>query len=153
MPSVWPFDHHILVPCSVLNALEVLRHDVPTIHASREEEAVAIGCGLLLAGKQPLVALQNSGLANSLNTIGSLAQAYNIGLCLLVSVRGDSGDPNPAQKPIGRATRALLSALQIPHSTVHHPDELGAILPATAKTARDQQRPHAVLIDRAVVNA
>ncbi|MCC2334736.1 hypothetical protein [Cellulomonas wangsupingiae] len=153
MSERWPFSHHVLVPCSLLAALDVLKAPVDTVHAAREEEAIAIGCGLVLGGGAPLVAMQNSGLASALNTLGSLAVAYQIGVCLLVSVRGDEADSNPAQRPVGRATRALLDSLDVPHSTAKHPADLWMLLPDAARSAARDRRPHAVLIDREVVDA
>ncbi|QZN86660.1 hypothetical protein [Cellulomonas sp. C5510] len=153
MSELWPFSHHVLVPCSLLAALDVLSSSVETVHAAREEEAIAIGCGLVLGGGTPLVAMQNSGLASALNTLGSLAVAYRIGLCLLISVRGDDADPNPAQQPVGRATRALLGSLDVPHATAGDPTDLRLLLPDSARSATQHRRPHAVLIDRQAIDA
>ena len=47
------------------------------IIASREEEAIGIAAGMLLAKSPSLVFMQNAGFANSISTITSLIQLYN----------------------------------------------------------------------------
>lgn len=65
------FSHLVLVPCSILTTTALAGAETQTIYAAREEEAVAIAAGLHLAGASPLVAFQNSGLANSFNEVFS----------------------------------------------------------------------------------
>ena len=48
----------------------------------REDEAIGIAAGAFLAGKSPVVLMQNSGLGNSLNALTSLNLIYSIP-CLL----------------------------------------------------------------------
>src|SRR5438093_7284694 len=102
----------------VLRDFEARFRDVRLILAMREEEASGIAAGLYLGGRKPAVMLQSSGLGNSLNAITSLLVPYQIPVLLIVSMRGDAGEWNAAQIPMGRAVRAILDAVGIPHSTV-----------------------------------
>lgn len=82
------------VPCSLieapLNYLE--QHQVmPHIKAANEGQALAIAGGAYLAGKQPVVYLQNSGLGNIINPLTSLHQLYDLPALLLVTWRGRPG--------------------------------------------------------------
>ena len=92
--------------------------DVRLVLATREEEAFGIAAGLYLGGRRPAVMLQSSGLGNSLNAITSLVLPYQIPMLILVSMRGDPGEWNSAQVPMGRAVRSIFDAIGIPHSTV-----------------------------------
>jgi len=70
------------VPCSELK--ETL-YDLDYIQATREDEAIGIAVGAYLAGKRPLVFMQNSGLGVSINAILSLLKPYDIEIQLLIT--------------------------------------------------------------------
>ena len=55
--------------------------------------------------------LQSSGLGNSLNALTSLILPYQIPMLMVVSMRGDAGEWNAAQVPMGRAVAPILDAL------------------------------------------
>src|SRR5207237_6066550 len=101
----------------VLRDFEARFRDVRLILAMREEEAFGIAAGLYLGGGKPAVMLQSSGLGNSLNAITSLMLPYRIPALIVVSMRGDEGEWNAAQMPMGRAVGAILDAIGIPHVT------------------------------------
>jgi sulfopyruvate decarboxylase alpha subunit len=92
--------------------------DVRLLLATREEEAFGIAAGLYLGGRLPTVLLQSSGIGNSLNAITSLLLPYQIPVLMVVSMRGDAGEWNAAQVPMGRAVRAIFDAIGVPHTTV-----------------------------------
>src|SRR5580704_14963059 len=92
--------------------------DVRLLLATREEEAFGVAAGLYLGGRLPTVMLQSSGLGNSLNALTSLLLPYQIPVLIVISMRGDAGEWNPAQEPMGRAVRPVLDAMDIPHATV-----------------------------------
>jgi sulfopyruvate decarboxylase subunit alpha len=102
----------------VLRGFEYQYRDVRLILATREEEAFGIAAGLYLGGRLPAVMLQSSGLGNSLNAITSLLIPYQIPVLAIVSMRGDSGEWNAAQVPMGRAVRAIFESIGMPHATV-----------------------------------
>lgn len=105
------YDATPMVPCSELNDIFDLQGLPGAVFCSREEEAVAVGAGLHIAGRRPLVLMQSSGLMSSLNTVGSLLVAYALPVTLLVAMRGGAGEQNPAQVPTGRAVQPALGAL------------------------------------------
>lgn len=141
------FTHHVLVPCSILTTLKLpgMRAGVGKIYAAREEEAVAIASGLHLGGSWPLLAFQNSGLANSFNTIGSLAVSYRIPLCLLITMRGGPNDANATQIPIGRATTSMLDALGTNYTVIGDQDHVAAATLEAQRSAAETSEPHFVL--------
>jgi sulfopyruvate decarboxylase subunit alpha len=106
----------------VLRELEEQFHDIRLVLATREEEAFGIAAGLYLGGRLPTVMLQSSGLGNSLNAVTSLLLPYQIPVLIVVSMRGDAGEWNAAQMPMGRAVRSIFDAIAIPHTTVESPD-------------------------------
>ena len=55
--------------------------------------------------------MQNSGLGNCVNALASLNTATRIPMVLVMSQRGDIGEFNPAQVPMGQFIEPLLGVL------------------------------------------
>jgi sulfopyruvate decarboxylase TPP-binding subunit len=68
---------------------------------TREEEAIGIATGMSLSGEKSLVFMQNAGFANSISTITSLVQLYEIPLILLIGWRGFLKNDAPEHEKIG----------------------------------------------------
>jgi sulfopyruvate decarboxylase alpha subunit len=144
--------HVVYVPDNPLaHLLNVLARDHPHVCqtlATREEEAVGIASGLYLGGVRPAVLMQSSGLGNCANAIGSLLVAYQIPVVFVMSMRGDPGEWNWAQVPLGRAVRPILDALGVPHVSVDRADAAESIVRATCETAFSVRLPAACLLPR-----
>ena len=134
----------------VLRDFDERFRDVRLVLATREEEAFGIAAGLYLGGRRPAVMLQSSGLGNSLNAITSLVLPYRIPMLMLVSMRGDLGEWNSAQVPMGRAVRSIFDAIGVSHSTVESADAAADTVRLAAATAFDTQMPVACLLPRKV---
>ena len=104
------------VPCNLLGSVIELLDAGPVRHVpvTREEEGVGIAAGVALAGRRPLVLMQNSGLGNCVNALASLTRLYELPLFLLMSHRGGVTERIVAQKPMGAAAPAVLDVLGIP---------------------------------------
>ena len=61
---------------------------------TREEEGIGIASGLALAGRKPVLVIQDNGLGNALTALTTFPQAYHIPIFLLVSQRGGLGEYN-----------------------------------------------------------
>jgi len=144
--------HVVYVPDNPLSHLLAgLSRDYPHIRqtpATREEEAVGIASGLYLGGVRPAVLMQSSGLGNCANAIGSLLVAYQIPVVFVMSVRGDPGEWNCAQVPMGRAVHPILDSLGVPHASVDRPEEAESIVRAICETAFSARVPAACLLPR-----
>jgi sulfopyruvate decarboxylase subunit alpha len=112
----------------------------------REEEAVGILTGLFLGGQRGAMLIQSSGLGNALNALGSLAMAYRIPFPLLVSLRGELGEFNPAQLQMGRAVPGCLDALNIRHVTLRSEADLPTIVTGALKTCFTAEEPFGLLL-------
>ena len=134
----------------VLRVLADRFPDVRTILATREEEAFGIAAGLYLGGARPAVLLQSSGLGNSLNAITSLLVPYKIPVLMVISMRGDTGEWNDAQVPMGRAVRPICDAIGVPHVTVETGGRAQEFIALAAQTAFATRVPGACLLPRRV---
>jgi phosphonopyruvate decarboxylase len=105
------------VPCSFLRPFidRVIDSDsLEYIAATNEGEALAIAAGAQLAGRQPVVMLQNSGLGNLVNPLASLTNPFRIPVLLIVTLRGDPAlRDEPQHEVMGRTTRAMLDLLGV----------------------------------------
>ena len=99
----------------VSHVLDVLWADPEcrVVTTTREEEAVGLLSGAWLAGQRGALLMQNSGLGTCTNALASLNMASMIPMVLVMSHRGDLGEFNPAQVPMGRAVTHILDALGI----------------------------------------
>jgi sulfopyruvate decarboxylase subunit alpha len=146
--------HVVYVPDNPLShVLEILGRDYRDVHATlatREEEAFGIAAGLYLGGHLPTVMLQSSGLGNSLNALTSLLTPYQIPVLMIVSMRGDRGEWNAAQVPMGRAVRGILDSIGVPHATVESADAAAETVRLAGKTAFGTRTMGACLLPRSV---
>jgi sulfopyruvate decarboxylase subunit alpha len=124
--------------------------DVRLLLATREEEAFGVAAGLYLGGRLPTVMLQSSGLGNSLNALTSLLLPYEIPVLIVISMRGDAGEWNAAQMPMGRAVRPILDAMTIPHATVESAEVAADTVRLAGAAAFESRRPTACLLPRRV---
>jgi sulfopyruvate decarboxylase subunit alpha len=122
--------------------------DVRLLLATREEEAFGIAAGLYLGGKLPAVMLQSSGLGNSLNALTSLLLPYQIPVLMIISMRGDLGEWNAAQVPMGRAVRSILQSIDIPHVTAEGAGTTAETVRLAGTTAFGTRLPGACLLPR-----
>ena len=83
------------------------------IITTREEEAIGIASGMLLADSPSLVFMQNAGFANSLSTITSLVQLYQIPVLFLIGWRGYLKNDAPEHIKIGEIQPSLLNSLEL----------------------------------------
>ena len=117
-----------------------------------EEEGVAMLCGAWLGGDKGVLLLQSSGVGNCVNML-SLSVLHRTPLPMIVTMRGDFGEFNPAQVPMGKATQPVLEAMG---ALVHRADTPGDVAPtvdATLRMAFNTFRPTATLIGQRVIGA
>ena len=80
---------------------------------TREDEAIGIAAGFALSKSNSLVFMQNAGFANSISTITSLIQLYEIPLIFLIGWRGFLSDDAPEHVKIGKIQPKLLNTLSL----------------------------------------
>jgi len=146
----------VYVPDNPLShVLGAFEHDYPDVRlllATREEEAFGIAAGLFLGGRRPTVMLQSSGLGNSLNALTSLMLPYQIPALVVISMRGDAGEWNAAQVPMGRAVRSILDAIGVPHATVDTAAAAQETVHLIGRTAFGTRLAGACLLPRRITN-
>jgi len=145
------FDFFAGVPCSLVQSLiALLEERGGYIPETREDAAIGLAAGASLAGKQPLVIMQNSGLGVCLNALASLSLLYHLPCLLLITWRGYQGKDAPEHLIMGDILPTLLATLQIPHRILDAATVQDAIRWAT-ETLRQSRQPVALLLPPGVL--
>jgi sulfopyruvate decarboxylase alpha subunit len=122
------------------------------ITLTTEEEGIGIATGCWLGGERAMIAMQSSGVGNCINALG-LPAAFRAPCLMLVTMRGQWGEFNPWQVPMGQAARPALEAMAVKCFPVDRAAEVGETFAAAADMAFHGGFSAAVLIGQRVVGA
>ena len=120
------------------------------VRLTSEEEGVALLAGAWLGGEKGVLLMQSSGVGNCVNLLG-LPLACRFPLVMLVTMRGEPGESNPAQVPMGSAAGRVLEAMGVRVSRAEREDEVAGALAGALNQAYATESPHAVLIAQGVL--
>jgi sulfopyruvate decarboxylase subunit alpha len=138
------FGPFLATPCGVLAPLlDAFGPNLITV--SREETAVGVAAGAALAGRRPVVLMQNSGFGASVNALASLIKPYAIPILLVVSLRGVTPDATTENLAMGTMTVPILDLLGIAHRTLD-PDRYGDQVAWASAELSTRRRPAALLV-------
>ena len=140
------FDFFTGVPCSLVKALlaELERRGL-YLGDVREDAALGVAAGAYLAGRRPVVIMQNSGLGVSLNALGSLHLLYRIPCLLVITWRGWQGKDAPEHLVMGDVLPRLLDLFGVPFR-VPEAAELERDVDWAAATIAETRRPVALVV-------
>jgi sulfopyruvate decarboxylase subunit alpha len=145
------FDFFTGVPCSLVKSLiATLEERGGYIPETREDAAVGLAAGAYMAGKLPVVIMQNSGLGVSLNALSSLSLMYNFPALLLITWRGYQGKDAPEHLIMGDILPVLLETLKIPYRTLSA-DTVPEALHWAVDTLQQTTKPVALLLPPGVM--
>jgi sulfopyruvate decarboxylase alpha subunit len=117
---------------------------------STEEEGIGLAVGAWLGGERSVLLMQSSGVGNVINVLGTVKEC-RIPLVSIVTMRGEEGEFNPWQVPMGQATRTVLEAMG---TVVHRPgsaEDIAPTLNAALRLAYNSYASVAVLIPQRVI--
>jgi len=117
---------------------------------STEEEGIGLAAGAWLGGERSALLLQSSGVGNCINQLGTVSEC-RFPLLMLVTMRGQKGEFNPWQVPMGQATPAVLEAMGVVVEEANEAEEIAPVVDAAARLAFGSYQAVAVLISQAVI--
>ncbi|MGE0826883.1 MAG: thiamine pyrophosphate-binding protein [Candidatus Binatia bacterium] len=145
------FDFFTGVPCSLVKSLiATLEERGGYIAETREDAAVGLAAGAYMAGKQPVVIMQNSGLGVCVNALASLSLMYHFPCLLFITWRGYQGKDAPEHLIMGDISPTLLSTLKIPHRVLSN-ETVGEDIRWAAETLTETSKPVALLLPPGVM--
>jgi sulfopyruvate decarboxylase alpha subunit len=121
-----------------------------TVVMTTEEEGIGLATGAWLGGAKTALLMQSSGVGNIVNALGMVREC-RIPLLLAVTMRGEYGEFNPWQVPMGQATAVVLRAMGVVVQQANAPAEVAAHVDATARLAFGSYCTGAVLISQRVI--
>jgi len=121
-----------------------------TVVLSTEEEGVGLATGAWLGGAKTVLLMQSSGVGNIVNAL-ALSGECRIPLLILVTMRGEYGEFNPWQLPMGQATPEVLRAMGVTVQTAYAAPDVAPIVDAAARIAFGGYAAAAVLISQRVI--
>ncbi|HYZ32505.1 MAG TPA: thiamine pyrophosphate-binding protein [Crenalkalicoccus sp.] len=127
-------------------------NELRVVSLTTEEEGIAMLFGAWLGGERGVLLMQSSGVGNCINML-SVAVAHRAPCPMIVTMRGEFGEFNPFQVPMGHATPAVLEAMGTLVQRADRPEEVAPTVDATLRLAFNTYRPTATLIGQRVIGA
>jgi len=145
--SVVPDAGHIelIRLCESDSAIELVR-------LTTEEEGIALAMGAWLGGDKSVLLTQSSGVGNCVNMLSMLVVSQTP-LTMLVTMRGDWGEFNPWQVPMGRATQPVLEAMGVLVSRADRAEDVAPLAEGMLRIACNTLRPTALLLGQRLLGA
>src|SRR3989442_15584062 len=126
--------------------------EVHSIALTTEEEGVALIAGADLGGARGVLLMQSSGVGNCINML-SLIKGARFPFLTVVSMRGDFGEGNPWQFPMGQATQPVLEAMGVICVRIERPDDVIPTSTAALTMVFKSSQAVAVLLSQQLIGA
>jgi sulfopyruvate decarboxylase alpha subunit len=138
--------HRILIDRSLADP------DVHSVALTTEEEGVALMAGADLGGARGVLLMQSSGAGNCINLL-SLIKGGHFPFLTLLSMRGDFGEGNPWQYPMGQAVEPVLSAMGVICLRIERAEDVVPTVSAALTMVCQGGRAVAVLLTQKLLGA
>ena len=138
--------HRILIDRSLADP------QVHSVALTTEEEGVALLAGADLGGSRAVLLMQSSGAGNCVNML-SLIKGGRFPFLALLSMRGDFGEGNPWQFPMGQAVEPVLQAMGVICLRVERPEDVLATVGAALTMVFQSGHAVAVLLTQKLLGA
>jgi sulfopyruvate decarboxylase alpha subunit len=138
--------HRILIDRSLADP------EVHSVALTTEEEGVAMLAGADLGGARGVLLMQSSGTGNCVNML-SLVKGGRFPFLTLVSMRGDFGEGNPWQFPMGQAVQPVLEAMGVICLRIEQPGEVLPTVGAALTMVFQSGQAVAVLLTQKLLGA
>jgi sulfopyruvate decarboxylase alpha subunit len=132
--------------------IELCRADkkMRAVVLTTEEEGIGLAAGAWLGGEKSALLMQSSGVGNIVNVLGMVREC-RFPLVTLVTMRGEQGEFNPWQVPMGQAVRPVLEAMGTVVQYVEKEDEVAPVVNAALRLAFGSYASVAVLISQRLI--
>ncbi|MGC6530963.1 MAG: sulfopyruvate decarboxylase subunit alpha [Candidatus Puniceispirillaceae bacterium] len=118
------------VPCKQLaGVLDKIDEEGSILHvpSNKEDEGIGLCAGATMGGKRSAIIMQNTAIGVTINALVTLTQFYRMPLPMLISYRGEVGEPVACQVEMAVHTKDLLNQLRIPTYHFHHKDDVNEL--------------------------
>lgn len=123
---------------------------ITAVTLTAEEEGIALSAGAFLGGMRSVLLMQSSGVGNCINML-SLPATCNMPFVTIITMRGEWGEFNPWQVPMGQATTDVLEAMGLIVYRANTAEEVGLMTEAGMKLAFDSRQRVAILVSQRTI--
>jgi len=124
--------------------------EIADVALTTEEEGVGLVAGAALGGQRAALLMQSSGVGNCVNMF-SLLRNCGFGCVTLITMRGEFGEFNPWQVPMGMITPDVLRLSGFLTYRVDTPEDIDGIVGAGCDMAFNGNLPVAVLLSQRLI--
>src|SRR5262245_17186056 len=117
-----------------------------TVVLTTEEEGIGLAAGAWLGGQRSALLMQSSGVGNTVNVLGLLATCA-MPLVIIVTMRGEPGEFNSWQVPMGEGTQASFETMGVNVVRASSAEEVAPLVAAALRS----NAATAVLISQKVI--
>jgi len=150
---------HVSVACFLPESLMkelypalVASVDIRAIPVTYEGEGAAICAGVWLSGKRAVLVMENSGIRSSAEALARLSLGARIPVVMIMSYRGDLGEPNWWAIPHGITMEPILHALRIPYRIIRDIQHIRPAIKEAYRTAYASMNHVALVMARNVIS-
>jgi sulfopyruvate decarboxylase alpha subunit len=115
-----------------------------------EEEGIGLAAGAWLGGEKTVLLMQSSGVGNLINVLG-MVKVCRFPLLIIVTMRGEQGEFNPWQVPMGQTTARVLETMGVAVRQAGEPQTVAPHVHTALRLAFEAQGAEAVLISQQVI--
>ena len=126
--------------------------NMTAVPLTTEEEGIGLAAGAWLGGERAALLMQSSGVGNCVNAL-TLASNCGFPLLIVVTMRGEWGEFNPWQIPMGQATPDTLRLAGVRTLRLERAEDALATTTSAARIAFDGYGAVAVLIAQRMIGA
>jgi sulfopyruvate decarboxylase alpha subunit len=132
--------------------IELCRDDphIADVVLTTEEEGVGLVAGAALGGERAALLMQSSGVGNCINMF-SLLRNCGFGCVVLVTMRGEFGEFNPWQVPMGSITEDVLKLSGFLTYRIDNANDVDDIVGAGCDMAFDGNLQVAILLSQRLI--
>jgi sulfopyruvate decarboxylase alpha subunit len=124
--------------------------NISDVVLTTEEEGVGLVAGAALGGQRAALLMQSSGVGNCINMF-SLLRNCGFGCVILVTMRGEFGEFNPWQVPMGAITEDVLRLAGFLTYRIENPDDVDDVVGAGCDMAFDGNFQVAILLSQRLI--
>jgi sulfopyruvate decarboxylase alpha subunit len=127
-------------------------NSVRPVLLTTEEEGIGLLAGAWLGNMRGVLLMQSSGVGNCINML-SLTKLTRFPFLTIVTMRGEWGEFNPWQVPMGSATPSAFELMDVRVLRANEPSEVADVVEAGASFAYGGGTPTAILLSQRLLGA
>ncbi len=125
-------------------------NSIRTLALTTEEEGIPLAAGAWLGGQRSVLLMQSSGVGNTINLLG-LTKTLRFPFLTLITMRGEHGEFNSWQYPMGQGTPKVLEAMGVLVTSADKAEDVKATVDHAARSAFNGGQAVAVLLRQKLV--